>query len=253
MSLIVDAAHLGTTEETWAASVRLRELPPVAVPTANRVLIVAPHPDDEVLGAGGLMQRLVSASMDIEILALTDGEASHPLSATARTIDLAAVRASEVLTSLGHLGWDRPEVTRLGIPDGHVGAFEGDVAAAIRRRLGPGDLCVAPWSRDGHPDHDAAGRASEAVSVEVGATLLGFLVWAWHWADPMGPDLPWDRLARLDLASSERDAKRRAVHSFRSQIRPLGPDPEDAPVLLPPVLRRFERDYEVYVLGEKAL
>ena len=37
MSLIVDADHPGTTEETWSASVRLRELPPVAVPEANRV------------------------------------------------------------------------------------------------------------------------------------------------------------------------------------------------------------------------
>jgi LmbE family N-acetylglucosaminyl deacetylase len=251
MSLVVDVEHPGTSEELWAASVRLRELPPVAVPTANRALIVAPHPDDEVLGAGGLLQKLLSASMDIEVLAITDGEASHPLSAAARAIDLATVRADEVVTSLRRLGWDQPEVTRLGIPDGHVESFEGDVAAAVRRRLGPGDLCLAPWSRDGHPDHDAAGRASEAVSVEVGATLLGFLVWAWHWADPMSPDLPWDRLARLDLSPGEWGAKRRAVRSFRSQIRPLGPDPEDAPVLLPPVLRRFARDYEVYVLGHQ--
>ena len=57
---------------------------------------------------------------DIEVLAVTDGEASHPLSAAARAIDLAAVRTGEVVTSLRHLGWDQPEVTRLGIPDGHV-------------------------------------------------------------------------------------------------------------------------------------
>ena len=223
------------------------------VPEANRALIVAPHPDDEVLGAGGLVHRLLAASVDVEVVAVTDGEASHPLSAAARAIDFAAVRSAEVVTSLGHLGWDQPKVTRLGIPDGHVGQFEDEVADAIRRHLGPGDLCVGPWARDGHPDHDAVGRASEAVSAEVGAALLCFLVWAWHWTDPMGLDLPWDRLVRLNLVPAERDSKRRAVRSFHSQIRPLGPNPEDAPVLPAHVLRRFERDYEVYVLAHEGL
>ncbi len=125
------------------------------------------------------------------------------------------------------------------------------MANAIRLRLGPGDLCIGPWARDGHPDHDAVGRACEVVSTEVNATLLCFLVWAWHWADPMSADLPWDRLARVELGPFERAAKRDAVRAFRSQIRPLGPHPEDAPVLLPPVLRRFERDFEVYVLGRR--
>ncbi len=253
MSLIVDAENLGTTEEAWVASGRLQELPLVAVPEAHRALIVAPHPDDEVLGAGGLLHRLLAASVHIDVLAVTDGEASHPLSAAARAIDLAAIRSAEVVRSLSHLGWDQPEVTRLSIPDGHVGQFEDDVADAIRLRVRPGDLCIAPWARDGHPDHDAVGSASEAVCLEVGATLLCYLVWAWHWADPLGADLPWDRLARLNLGTTERDAKRRAVRAFHSQIHPLGPDPEDAPILPPAVLRRFARDYEVYVVAPETL
>ena len=253
MSLLVDAENLGTTEEAWAASDRLQELRHVAVPEAPRALIVAPHPDDEVLGAGGLMHRLLAASVQMELLAITDGEASHPLSSAARDIDLAAVRSAEVVTSLGQLGWGQPDVTRLSIPDGHVGQFEDDVADAIRRRVRPGDLCIAPWSGDGHPDHDAVGRASEAVCLETGAALLCYLVWAWHWADPLGADLPWDRMARLNLGTAERDAKRRAVRAFHSQIHPLGSDPEDAPILLPPVIRRFARDYEVYVLAQEVL
>ncbi len=253
MVLIVDADHPGTSEEAWTASVRMRELPSVEVPAPKRALIVAPHPDDEVLGAGGLIYRLLAASVHIEVLAVTDGEASHPDSATARAIDLAAVRSDEVVASLRHLGWDRPEVTRLGIPDGRVGQFEDVVADAIRLRLGPGDLCIAPWAQDGHPDHDPVGRASVTVSVEVGATLLAYLVWAWHWADPAGADLPWDQLAKLELGPGERKAKRCAVRSFRSQIRPLGPNPEDAPVLPPRVLQRFARAYEVYVLANKGM
>jgi LmbE family N-acetylglucosaminyl deacetylase len=249
MGLIVDADHRGTSESAWSASDRLRRVPPIDLPPVRRALVVAPHPDDEVLGAGGLVQRLLAASVDVQVLAVTDGEGSHPGSSSARAIDLTGLRAAEVVTAFGHLGWDRPGVTRLGIPDGHVGEYQHDVARAVRTRLGPGDLCVAPWAHDGHPDHDAVGRASEAASVEAGATLIGYLVWAWHWADPAGTDLPWSRLARMTLGPDESARKRRAVRAFRSQTLPLGADPEDAPVLPLHVLRRFLRSYEIYVLG----
>jgi LmbE family N-acetylglucosaminyl deacetylase len=48
----------------------------------------------------------------------------------------------------------------------------------------------APWRHDGHPDHDAAGRAATIASAAAGAPLLQYLVWAWHWADPEGDDPP---------------------------------------------------------------
>ena len=110
------------------------------------MLIVAPHPDDEVLGAGGLVHRLLAASVQMEVLAVTDGEASHPLSAAARALDMAAVRSAEVVTSLGRLGWDQPKVTRLSIPDGHVGQFEN------RRRQ-----CHPTSPRPGRPLHRPVG------------------------------------------------------------------------------------------------
>ena len=82
-----------------------------------------------------------------------------------------------------------------------------------------------------------------------------FAIWSGHGTGPTrsGADLPWDRLARLNLGTTERDAKRRAVRAFHSQIHPLGPDPEDAPILPPAVLRRFARDYEVYVVAPETL
>lgn len=203
MGLIVDAAHRGTSESDWSSSDRLRGVPAIDLPRVRRALVVAPHPDDEVLGAGGLVQRLLATSVDIQVLAVSDGEGSHPRPPAVRAVDLAGLRAAEVVTAFGHLGWDRPEVTRLGLPDGHVAEYKVNVDRAIRARLEPGDLCVAPWAHDGHPDHDAVGRASGTSSAEVGATLLGYLVWAWHWADPVGMDLPWIRLARMDLEPVE--------------------------------------------------
>src|SRR5262245_41050295 len=44
------------------------------VPEHTRLLVVAPHPDDEVLGAGGLMQRVHEGDGEIRVVYLTDGE-----------------------------------------------------------------------------------------------------------------------------------------------------------------------------------
>src|SRR5712691_10451751 len=51
--------------------------PPPAVldvPEATRLLVIAPHPDDDVLGAGGLMQRVRAGGGSVRVVYLTDGE-----------------------------------------------------------------------------------------------------------------------------------------------------------------------------------
>ena len=78
MELVVDETHLGTPESEWQASRRLRQLPPLALPRPGRVVVVSPHPDDEIFGAGGLIAQMQSSGIPVEIIAVSDGEASHP-------------------------------------------------------------------------------------------------------------------------------------------------------------------------------
>ena len=44
------------------------------VPDGTRLLVIAPHPDDEVLGAGGLMQRVHAGGGTVRVVYLTDGD-----------------------------------------------------------------------------------------------------------------------------------------------------------------------------------
>ncbi|MST31813.1 hypothetical protein GHK86_03595, partial [Acidimicrobiaceae bacterium USS-CC1] len=74
VAFVVDEDHPGTSEAAWAGSDRLRELAALDLPEVARVLVVAPHPDDEVLGAGGLLQVLRGRGVAIEVCAVTDGE-----------------------------------------------------------------------------------------------------------------------------------------------------------------------------------
>lgn len=247
MELTVDEEHLGQPESLWKASGRYRELDPLTWFPAQRVIVVAPHPDDEVLGAGGLIQAAVNRGVPLKIVAVTDGEGSHPCSNAPMRFDLARVRFLESLVALRRLGCSEPEIVQLHFPDSKVASYRMHLNEALEAILQPDDLCVAPWRLDGHPDHDACGDSALLASRRVGARAIGYLVWAWHWADPHGTDIPWDHCRRLDLSRDESARKRWSTGAFRSQTRPLGPEVADAAILPAPMMRRFWRNYEVYV------
>ena len=241
---VVDGAHLGTSETIWATSQGLAAVLPLDVATFDHVLVVAPHPDDEILGAGGLLQVLAHGRVTFEICAVTDGEASHP---SILGDHVRHTRTVESLTALARLNLPGElRRVRLGYLDGEVAHREIELAGRLSARLRPGSLCVAPWRGDGHPDHDACGRAAAAAAEVTGAELVEYLVWTWHWADPLGTDVPWASCRRVDLSRHQTARKRWATSAFRSQIRPFGAS--DNPVTLPAsILRRFWRPFEVYV------
>ncbi len=232
----------GTPEDAWRPWLATRAWPSWrSTGCRPRAVVVAPHPDDEVLGAGGLMALLAAAGTAVEVVAVTDGEASNP-GGSVPPAALAALRVAETEAALAALGVVA-RVTRLGLPDGGAAALEDPVRDALH--LAPGDWLLGTWSGDGHPDHEAVGRACAAAAARDGARLLAYPVWTWHWATPDDPRVPWGRARRVPLPAAVQQAKARAVQAFRTQVAPLGPRPEDAPVLPPHVLARFARTEEV--------
>ena len=132
----------GTDEAQWRAWAGLRQLPVADLTGWARVLVLAAHPDDEVLGVGGTMALLAAAGARLRLVAVTDGEASHP--GHRDPAALAALRAAETADALRVLGAQDTEVIRLGFPDTGLAAGEGaltarlrDLAAGLRRGSGP--------------------------------------------------------------------------------------------------------------------
>lgn len=208
---------------------------------AGTVVVVAAHPDDEVLGVGGLVARLVTAGARIRFVWATDGEASHPASSAHGVRDLAATRRAESTAALRRLGAGEASRLRLGLPDGGLAEAEADLVRRLRNVVAPDETVLAPWSGDAHPDHEACGRAARAVAGRV----LEYPVWTWHWAEPDDDRVPWDRCRRVDLDADVVERKNAAIDCFSSQINPLGPEPADGPVLPPGVLAHFRRPYEL--------
>lgn len=239
----------GTPERDWARWGAPGRFPLWVPPdAANRVVIVAPHPDDEVLGPGGLARVAADAGLRVLIVAVTDGGASHPGSPTLDPAGLVAARLIERIEALSRLGLAGAAVVRLELPDGDVAAHEARLEQELIDRLGPGDLCLATWSQDGHPDHEAVGRAAERASSRAGAHHAQFPIWMWHWGAPGDPRVPWERLRRVELPAHVATAKQRAVAAFASQVLPLSDDPADAAILPPHVLARLLRPSETVIV-----
>jgi LmbE family N-acetylglucosaminyl deacetylase len=233
----------GTDETEWARWLPSRNWPPldVGAMAGRPVLVLAAHPDDEVLGVGGLVHVLAAAGGELRFLWATDGEASHPGSTSDLVRALPALRRAESRGALTALGAGEAHRLHLGLPDGGLAGREEELADRIGALVRPGDVLLAPWASDGHPDHEAVGRAARSV----GGTVLEYPVWTWSWAGPGDPRVPWDRVRRVPLDLTARAAKAAATACFATQVAPIGPGPGDGPVLPDRVLAYFRRDVEL--------
>ena len=232
-SISFDPADRGTPEAIWEAA--LRDAPPLPLPS-SAIVIVSPHPDDEVLGAGGLIRSAARVGLEVTVLSVTDGEAAYP-----DWKGLDRVRRREARDALSVLIPNTVSMRSLRIPDGKVDLHRALLSDAIDRRVSPTTLLVAPYERDGHPDHDAAGEVCCEVAKLRKVTLWRYPIWVWHHGFPQC--LADQRLGRFVLDEATREAKSCALRCFRSQLQPLG----RKPIIPAHVLEYFNRQYEVFL------
>jgi LmbE family N-acetylglucosaminyl deacetylase len=239
----------GTSLQQWQGSRRLAELPAIdildLVPLGSRAVIVAPHPDDEVLGCGGIMQLLAAAGRPLQLISVTDGSASHPGSQRWPVERLSVVRPQESAEALRRLGLPMHSLKWLrgGFTDTQVAAQETGLSDFIASYLQASDVVFTTWREDGHSDHEAVGRASVEAARRVGAICHELPVWTWHWATPEDASVPWERARKILLSPTHIARKRHAAHAFASQLegdRDVGLGPVLAPYVLDRLLQPFE-------------
>ena len=249
-----DGSAPGTPPHAWDLDPRLAGLPLLAMSAPDHVIVVAAHPDDETLGAGGLIAECSAAGIPIDVVIVTDGGASHPQSSSTNAASLAALRGAEAVQAIGLLAASSV-VTFLEYPDGmvreHRAAIHSDLGDIIDRRDGS-LLIVSTWRGDGHRDHRVVGEICAQLALDKDAELIEYPIWMWHWANPSHPDTPWDSLAVLPLTADAAAAKARAIDVYQSQTVPLSDAPGDRAVLDAQFLQHFSRDWEAFVIAGAA-
>ena len=221
-------------EAAWVKA--LRNVPAWR-PPARPTVIISPHPDDETLGAGGLIASQIRRGIPVDIIAVTDGEAAY-----AGQTGLAVIRRVEQENAVRELGVSARAITRLGFPDAGVTDLEGELGERLSRFIDAGSLIVAPWSNDCHPDHEACGRVAERLARATGATLISYLFWSWH-HHPVNALVPLP-LRRFELSESLMTAKSKALSRHKSQL-----ERDDGPPILPEVyLGPARRNFETFII-----
>jgi LmbE family N-acetylglucosaminyl deacetylase len=238
----------GTTLAQWQASPALARVPTISheelVPQGRRLVVIAPHPDDEILGCAGILAGMQGREAEVLMIAVTDGEGSHPGSLQWTPERLRQARPVESAEALQRLGLDTQALhwQRLGAPDSGVPDEEIRLRTWLSSLLQPGDRVVTTWRHDGHCDHEATGRATADAVRQQRACLIEVPVWAWHWAQPQDPRIPWARARKLLLDPATLERKRQAISAHVSQVNADGPV---AAVLSDEVIERLSQPFEL--------
>jgi LmbE family N-acetylglucosaminyl deacetylase len=243
----------GTSLHAWDHSTHLAQLPVISaeilVPVSSRAVIVAPHPDDQVVGFGGLMQQLGQLGRTMQLISIIDGDPSQPGSTTWPTERVAAVRpqaSSEALQRLD-LPLDSVQWVRGGFSDSAVAREEQALSLFIEYQLRPTDVVFVTWELDGRSDNEAVGRAALQAARNAGAQCYQVPLWTWHWAQPEDESIPWQRARKILLDPMTIARKRHAADAFANPLQG-DPDISLSPVLTATVSERLLQPFEVVFL-----
>jgi len=178
----------------------------VWTPGSEKVLVLAPHMDDEVIGCGGTLARHVAAGADVTVIFLTDGRQGGQTPAQS---SLGATRKLEAERALRELGVSK--LLFFDAADGALTEQAAGVAVRLRevlRELRP-ELVYLPFFLEEHPDHRAASQVLLAAMQEpppIDFGCMGYEVWT-----PLFPNC----FVSIDETV---ERKRRALTHYQSQL-----------------------------------
>jgi LmbE family N-acetylglucosaminyl deacetylase len=174
-------------------------------PVGNRVLVLAPHPDDEALGCGGSLRILSEAGKAIKVVFLTKGEKADPNLMDKERYSL--LREKEALKALKILSIRDHEFLR--IPDRELYANMDkaiELISTIVKDFKP-DALYSPSSLELNPDHRATAEIAMAQRNRCGLRIVFYELTV-----PLRPNI------LVDITGVFR-RKKKAVRAYKSQLR----------------------------------
>ena len=181
----------------------------ITQPEPGPVALIAPHPDDDVIGAGGTVALHADAGDPVHVLVFFDGRAGDA-DGHHDPADYVARRRAEGRAGGKHLGLER--YTFWDYPEGHEPADEELIPPARRiagwlAEVRPRTV-YAPWIGEYHLDHHVVTRV-----VRMGLALVGFDGQAWGY-EVWTPLIP----TRVVDVSAVFERKRQALAEHKSQF-----------------------------------
>jgi len=221
----------------------------LSVKQFNNILIIAPHPDDEILGLGGVILQTLQNGGKVHLVYLTDGEASGVWP------DHKEIKRQRILLSIevcNLLGIQPQDIIRLHIPDGgvpHQGQTGfGEAVLNVKElieKIKP-ESVLATHKLDYWPyDHVVCGNiVHEAVKQSIHKPQLWYYwVWAWYNLRPLQLfQLNYTKMFRVDIRKQL--AKKQKLTDL--YLNALTPDGKPWSGVLPKeLIKALEQPFEI--------
>ena len=188
--------------------------------SSGAVLVIAPHPDDEVLGAGGTMARLSSEGHEVFVLIVTRADPSIFPDYSVEEGRAEALEADELLGVRKTLFLEGfPAALLDTVPQAHLNRAVGEVI----EQIGPRSLLI-PFVGDLHMDHRKVAEAA-LVAARPDGTHTVRSIWAYetvsetNWnAAPFTPGFLPNTFVDI---SGHLEPKLEAMRRYASQLKPF--------------------------------
>ena len=201
--------------------------------TAKKVLVLAPHPDDDCFGVGGTIKKMTNSGANVTVAYFCDGSGgvkedrikNYELrikNSDVRNKGLISIRKEEARETKEILGV--AEQVFLGYPDGHLasGTAANKVLRDLIKRLEP-DIIFVPSFIDNHPDHRAVNDILISVLTKyIEPTVqtkkgykFPFEIWAYEVWSPIFAN-------RVVMINDEIDDKILSMRAHKSQLEARG-------------------------------
>lgn len=190
-------------------------------PPGNRVLILAPHPDDETLGCGGAIRLYAESKKDIKVVFLTSGDKADPANHLSRIVhnethitDYSFMREKEAVNALNVLGVPHSDYEFLRFPDRGLAENYREASEMLVQIAGDfrPDIIYSPSMIELNPDHRAAASLSLDLQRARASRHDRVGVVFYEVSTPLRPNM------LVDITSVFRK-KMKAIKKYRSQLR----------------------------------
>ena len=184
---------------------------------SERLVVFAPHPDDETVGAGGLIADACASGCSVRIVVVSDGAASH-----VGVSGLATIRRHEAVAAARRLGVHDP-VEFWDFPDGALERHIPELRRHMGKAMDGTDVVLGPVPHDGHSDHDATSDALQGAVEALGSRSppAHWMYAIWSWQQPGRPDVPSRTAYQWPVSPEGRRRRQWALAEYRSQIDEL--------------------------------
>lgn len=208
----------------------------------EQIVIIAPHPDDEVIGCGGLIIRLVTDGRLPHVIVMTGGEESHRSCCELSVKDLKQARRKLTDDALRMLSIDRNHIHVFDFPDGGISADDPEMTKLkeLIDEINPDTVFVPHWG-EGWPDHVMAAKIVKEIAPKQ-AAIYEYCVWMWYYNVWRGLD--WKNAYKLKMTLREHQLKLEAMDAY---TKPLAPCGKPWSGVLPKIfMQANSRDTELY-------